>query len=179
LTVKTTASHRARVSIVQQVLIAVSKYPSDGIPSYRLQCEASLSHNQIREYVQFMVDNGLLLVTQDNRKLHKGQPRVIYWEASRQYNQRLSMKIGTESWGRTKDNRDSSKERQAAVKEHTPSVQAFRQIENTILLNERAMEMLRMIAVENGKTIYLDLVIYLAKFYRDSTSKGYDFQELH
>jgi predicted transcriptional regulator len=25
-----------------------------------------------------MVDNGLLLVTQDNRKLHKGKPRKLY-----------------------------------------------------------------------------------------------------
>jgi predicted transcriptional regulator len=72
---KQTSSHRARVV---HILAAVSRYPGDGIPRYRLQCEASLSTIQLHEYLYFMVDNGLLLVTQDNRKLHKGKPRKLY-----------------------------------------------------------------------------------------------------
>jgi hypothetical protein len=32
-----------------------------------------------------MVDNGLLLVTQDNRKLHKGKPRNLYHTTSKSF----------------------------------------------------------------------------------------------
>lgn len=72
--------YRHRVAIDYQILEAVSRYPGDGVPRYKLQCLAEISTNQMCTYIPFLVSDGLLFETYDNREemKHKGNAKVLY-----------------------------------------------------------------------------------------------------
>lgn len=66
--------------------------------------------------------------------------------------------------------RPLTKGQRIANREATPAMQAFRQIENTILINlgPHYMNELREIAIANRKNTYTDAVIMLINYYRKS-----------
>jgi hypothetical protein len=57
-------------------------------------------------------------------------------------------------------------------KADSPSVQSFKEIENTIMLNAKAMQQLKLIAAESNKHTYSDLIIYLIKHYKDTKANS-------
>ncbi len=64
--------HRHRVEIINQILTIVSRQYPEGINKTRLMYHCELSTSQTRAYIPYLVENGLLSVSEDHINKHKG-----------------------------------------------------------------------------------------------------------
>lgn len=70
--------HRHRTEIINQILTNVLQYGPDGISKTRVMYASELSSKQTREFIPYLVEDGLLSISVDENRQHKRKPILLY-----------------------------------------------------------------------------------------------------